>query len=365
MQAVPAAVVSLIILLIGGLTYIIWTPHNQALLVAAGYIFCGHINWLILWLLPRLNLSYGPDRPSTLALATVNGLLVILMGILSLPWWLACGLLAVSIGVVFYSTWIEPFRLGTTYQTLRYPGWKAADRPLRLLHIGDLHLERITRRERRLNALIESLEPDVIVFSGDFVNISYAQDATTLDHIRQIISAWQAPLGVYCVPGTYTVESIERVREFVKGLANLRLLEDQWVTVETPGGTLNILGMVTTHYVERDRETVQRLMGTCPTAGFKLLLTHAPDVAPEADTAGYDLYLCGHTHGGQIRFPLIGAVFSGSALGMRFVMGRYDLENVTVYTSRGVGLEGMGAPRARFLCPPEIILWEIYGKADA
>ena len=42
-------------------------------------------------------------------------------------------------------------------------------------------------------------------------------------------------------------------------------------------------------------------------------------------------------------------------------MGRYDLDNVTVYTSRGVGMEGMGAPRARFLCPPEIILWEIRG----
>ncbi|MBC8098103.1 MAG: metallophosphoesterase, partial [Armatimonadetes bacterium] len=67
------------------------------------------------------------------------------------------------------------------------------------------------------------------------------------------------------------------------------------------------------------------------------------------------------THGGQIRLPIVGALFSGSHLGMQFVMGRVNLRHLSVYTSRGVGLEGMGAPRARFLCPPEIILWHIKG----
>lgn len=100
-----------------------------------------------------------------------------------------------------------------------------------------------------------------------------------------------------------------------------------------------------------------------PRSGLKLLLTHAPDIAPDADALGIDLYLCGHTHGGQIRLPLIGALASASHLGKRFVMGRYEMVNATVYTSRGVGMEGLGAPRARFLCPPEIILWEIQGTS--
>ncbi len=356
LQAVPAPVVAGVLLLIGAGVYAVGGGFYAGL-----YLLTAFADWLVLWLLPRFERSYGPDRPSALALALVRG---VLLGVLSiLPAGVAVGAAVVAAfsltAVVIYSTWVEPFRLGVTMERYTCRGWRPGLAPVRLLHIGDIHVERITARERRLNALITELKPDVIVFSGDFVNISYADDPQTEADIRKIISQWDAPLGVYCVPGTYTVEAIERVRQFVAGVGNLRLLEDEWVTMDTPAGKLNILGMVTTHHLAQDQHKVQALHQNLP--GLKLLLTHAPDAAPEADAAGYDLYLCGHTHGGQLRLPIIGAVFSGSALGMRFVMGRYDLDQVTVYTSRGVGLEGMGAPRARFLCPPEVILWEISG----
>ncbi|GAB4511608.1 MAG: hypothetical protein OHK0046_09930 [Anaerolineae bacterium] len=363
-QSLSPVLVAGIIALLSGVVWLITglRAADAAALAAGTHLLFSLLDWLLLWLLPRLGRSFGPDRPSALALAVVRALVLIVLGLLALPGWLMVITAALISAVAFYATWIEPFRLGVTHETYTFPGWRADAPPLRLLHIGDIHIERITARERRLNALIEELKPDVIVFSGDFVNISYHDDPLTEKHIREIISAWRAPLGVYCVSGTYTVESLERVRTFVAGLDNLRLLVDEWVRLDVPGGAFNLLGMRTTHFVDQDRVTVAALAQRAPDAdAFKLLLTHAPDVAPEADAAGYHLYLCGHTHGGQIRFPFIGAVFSGSALGLRFVMGRYDLNTVTVYTSRGVGLEGMGAPRARFLCPPEIILWEIRG----
>ncbi len=179
--------------------------------------------------------------------------------------------------------------------------------------------------------------------------------------IRAILGAWRAPLGVYCVPGTPVVEPLPRVLEFVGGLTNLDLLANRWVTLDTPGGKLHLLGLITTHDLPTDRATLAQMMTKAPDGGLKLLLTHSPDIAPEAAEAGFDLYLCGHTHGGQIRLPLIGALLSSSQLGKRFVMGRYQVKGMTLYTSRGLGMEGLGAPRARFLCPPEIILWEIGG----
>ena len=318
-------------------------------------------SWALLWLLPHGGYSYGPDRPSALVLATLTGLLIAILGWLNLPLWIAILAAAGILMVVFYSTYIEPFALSVTYEKLSIPTLRSDAPPVRLLHIGDVHIERITRRERKLNTLIRDLKPDAIVFSGDFVNISYTNDPLAMAHIREIIGEWTAPMGVYCVSGTHTVETLERVREFVAGLDNLCLLEDQWVSLQSAAGQINILGMITTHYLEIDRAKVKTLMDEAPGGDVNIVVTHAPDVAPESDEAGYDLYLCGHTHGGQLRFPIIGAVFSGSQIGMRFVMGRYDLENVTVYTTRGVGLEGMGAPRARFLCPPEVILWEIGG----
>lgn len=360
MQKLPALLIVLLMVMLGGIAALAWDDTSDVPLL---YLAFSAFNWVLLWMLPKLRLSYGPEKASALALSGVMFIWAFILGIVNAPDWLAIVGFVVTTGIVAYSTYIEPFNLRVTRETLNTPKFASSAPSLRLLHIADIHVERITPRERRLNKLIEDLKPDVIVFSGDFVSISYTYDDEAKEAVQKVIRQWKAPLGVYCVPGTYTVEPVERVKTFVRGMDNLSLLLDQWVTLETPAGKFSILGMVTRHILETDQQTLARLMQYAPQEGMKLLLTHAPDVAPEANRAGIDLYLCGHTHGGQIRLPLIGALFSGSHLGMRFVMGRKDLTQTVVYTSRGVGLEGLGAPRARFLCPPEIILWEIRGEA--
>jgi uncharacterized protein len=317
--------------------------------------------WALLLALRRFGMSFGPDRPSTMALAALLMVLVVALGLLSAAWWIPILLMMAVLALVYYSTWVEPFRLGVTHQTYKTKKWRDDAPPLRLLQIGDIHVERVTPRERHLNDLIKNLKPDIIVFTGDFVNLSNTHDPESEKAIREIIGEWRAPLGVYLISGTPLVEPLERVKAFVNGLDNLKLLPNQWITVPTPGGTLNILGLVVTHDMARDRALLNHMMLSAPKDGLHLLLMHPPDIAPEANEAGIDLYLCGHTHGGQIRLPLVGALFSSSQLGNRFIMGRYELGATTLYTARGVGLEGLGAPRARFMCPPEIVLWEIRG----
>lgn len=359
LQKIPYPLILLILLGLTGLVWLVWQNLFPVMFFALFAVF----NWALLWMLPRSKRSYGPEKPPALALWGVLALIMLIAGILRMSEIVAYLLMGVVSWIAYYSTWIEPFNLGVSNEKLQTAKWNAAAAPLRVLHIGDLHMEYMTPREQYLNQLVKQLEPDIIVFSGDFVNLSYTHDERVKEQIRSVISQWKAPMGVFCVPGTYTVEPVERVIQFTTGLDNIRLLLNEWVTVDAPGGRFNILGMRTTHVLPTDRETLHRLMASAPSEGFNLLLTHSPDVALDADASGIDLYLCGHTHGGQIRFPLIGPLFSGSALGMRYVMGRYMLTRSTLYTTRGVGLEGLGAPRARFMCPPEVVLWDIRGKA--
>ena len=84
---------------------------------------------------------------------------------------------------------------------------------------------------------------------------------------------------------------------------------------------------------------------------------------PEAAGHEIDLYLCGHTHGGQVRLPIIGAVLTSSQLGKRYEMGLYQGGRTHMYVSRGIGLEGLSAPRVRFLAPPEITLVTVQGSS--
>ncbi len=333
----------------------------QPVLVLLSFALVLALDWALLIGLRRSGRSFGPDRPTILALGVAYGLLLVLLNLLAAPWWIGAVLLLIASAVIYYSTWVEPFQIGVTPQTYVTSKWDSSAPPLKLLHIGDIHMERITARERDLNRRIAALKPDLIVFSGDFVNLSNTHDPESEKAIREIIGQWSAPLGVYVVSGTPLVETQDRVAAFTQGLDNLRWLRNAWATVQAPGGPLNILGMTVTHEMAKDRAQLARSMQDAPAEGLTLLLFHPPDIAPEANAAGIDLYLCGHTHGGQIRLPIVGAFFSSSHLGQRFIMGRYELGTTTLYTSRGVGLEGLGAPRARFLCPPEIILWEIRG----
>jgi predicted MPP superfamily phosphohydrolase len=128
------------------------------------------------------------------------------------------------------------------------------------------------------------------------------------------------------------------------------------------GFTLNIYGLECTHDPNHDARLLENLLSTNPiedSPGFNLLLYHSPDIAPTVAQLGFDLQLSGHTHGGQVRLPLFGALITGSLYRKKFEAGRYSVGPMELYVSRGIGLEGGGAPRVRFLCPPEVILWEI------
>ncbi len=363
MQALPVSLVALTFAVESALAGAFWLGQGlrTALLITASLLAACAINSVLLRALPETGRSFGPDKPTALALGTAQMLIALLLGLLSAPPAAALILIALVSAIAYYATWIEPFNVTLTHETFSARAWQPRERKgvcLSLLHVSDLHVERTTTRERRVNALIAALQPDLIVFSGDFVSLSYTDDPRSKADIRAILGGWHAPLGVYCVPGTPVVEPLTRVREFVAGLDNITLLVNEWRTVETPCGALQILGLITTHDLEIDRAALAQMMASAPEDGVKLLLTHAPDIAPEAAAAGFDLYLCGHTHGGQMRLPVIGALLSSSQLGKRFVMGRYQVDQMTVYTSRGLGMEGYGAPRARLLCPPEIIFWK-------
>jgi predicted MPP superfamily phosphohydrolase len=319
-------------------------------------------------LLPRLRRSFGAVTPPLLALGLVHTVLAWAVGLCgcthptSATWpslLVATALhLAVS-GTFVYATWIEPFRLGVTQARLRSAKLNSPT-PLRLLHISDLHVERTTAREERLLRLVEELAPDVVVLTGDYLNLSYVYDATAQAEARELLSRLcdVARGPVYAITGSPPVDRSDVVPAIFEGLP-IAWLPETIAELCLNGHTIQIAGLSCLRERRLDVPRLRRLLGERRTPEFTLLLYHSPDLMPEAVEAGLDLYLCGHTHGGQIRLPLFGALITSSDFWKRYEMGRYEEGNTTLYVSRGLGMEGMGAPRARFLAPPEIVLWTL------
>jgi hypothetical protein len=308
-------------------------------------------DWALLAGLPRAGRSFGPAKPPALMLAVAR------LPFALLPWPAALAAQLAGTALVVYGFWIEPHRLTVTRQVLRSAKLAPGAPPLRLLHLGDLHIERVTQRERDLIRLTRALAPDVIVFSGDFLNLSNIHDPVAWEACRSVLREIQAPLGVYAVTGSPAVDQDEVVPELLEGLP-LHWLRDEKVTLEHAGRQFDLVGLACTHKPFVDRPRLDGLLDGAR-ANPVILLYHSPDLAPEAAEAGVDLQLSGHTHGGQVRLPGFGALYAGSLYGKQYECGRYAVDGLTLYVTRGIGMEGKGAPRVRFLCPPEIILWEI------
>jgi predicted MPP superfamily phosphohydrolase len=142
----------------------------------------------------------------------------------------------------------------------------------------------------------------------------------------------------------------------------IKLLVDEKVQLEDNGASITLIGLACTHKPHLDEPRLVELLHN-EAWGFRVLLHHSPDLAPHIARDQIDLQLSGHTHGGQFCLPLIGPLFTGSLYGLNFKSGRYNLNNLVLYITRGLGMEGLSAPRVRFLCPPEVIVWDIIGKA--
>jgi len=340
-----------------------WTWDSLAVGLGLGVLALG--DGVMLVALPRFGRSYGPPQLPWLALTVLRTALVLLAALGPRAWVLPVvgGVqLGLSLAAAF-ACWVEPARLGVTEITLCTPRLNGCP-PLRLLHISDLHIERITARERRLLRLVECLSPDVIVVTGDYLNISYTYDETALRHARQVLGQLRAPAGVYAIKGSPSVDPSEVVSRLLDGLP-LTWLRDEVMTVPWHACRLNIAGVECSYDMQADERRLSRVLNGRTDNAFTLLLYHTPDVMPAAVEAGVDLYLAGHTHGGQLRLPWFGALVTASIYGKRYEMGAYREQNTLLYVSRGVGLEGKGAPRARFLCPPEIVLFTLVGDASA
>ena len=336
------------------------------LAAGTGFLAFALVDWLALAALPHRNRSYGPVGPGLIAFTVIRAGFTIVAALIPIsPLWIGT-LVEVSnfalTGYVLESLWGEPFRLGVTSITLKSPKLRGAP-PLRVLHLSDLHIERTTPRERKLLKLIGQLQPDLIVYTGDLLNFSYVDDERARVDCRELLSKIAAPLGVFAVPGTPLIDTPDALKAIYTGLDNITLLTDQASAIEGYP-QVQIIGLTCTHDPQIDAPRLDRLRPEVPPEKFTLLLYHSPDLMPQATQAGIDLYLCGHTHGGQVRLPLIGALATSSIYGKRYQMGRYQQNGTTLYVSRGIGMEGKGAPRMRFFCPPEIELFELRGTNE-
>jgi predicted MPP superfamily phosphohydrolase len=282
--------------------------------------------------------------------------------------WVASSVAAAGVACVAYGVALErhAYRL-----VRREVAILPADGPetLTVLHLSDLHF--LANDDRKARFLASLPPADVTVVTGDFLAGS--------DGIETAVAALRPNRGRFAswfVLGSndyFEPQLINPFRYFVSGRGRprrarrgrprelvARLEADGWRDLtnvhdqtDLDGLPVELLGLDDAHIRRHDVRIAPR---RAPER-FGFAVMHSPDSAPEAVACGYGFVVAGHTHGGQVRLPIAGALVTNSDLPRRVVSGLIRMGDALVHVSPGLGT-GKYAP-FRFLCPPEATLLEL------
>jgi predicted MPP superfamily phosphohydrolase len=274
------------------------------------------------------------------------------------------GVLCIGYGVLIERRWYRLVR----YRLDILP--TGGPEELTVLHLSDLHFVEGERKKARFLASLP--EADVTVVTGDFLAEPEAVETSVaaVRAARGRLASWFVlgsndlfvprllnPLRYFIPPGKRRPRRAERGR----GPELVRLLQAEgWQDldnvrreVDLGGLAVELAGLHDTHIGRADLRVLPRR----EPERFGIAVMHSPDSAPEAAACGYDLLIAGHTHGGQVRLPLVGALVTNCVLPPRLVSGLIRMGDAFVSISQGLGTSKY-AP-IRFWCRPEAVLLDL------
>lgn len=255
--------------------------------------------------------------------------------------------------LAFWAFWLEPGRLVVREVELAVPNWAVEHAGLRVAVLTDLHVgsprhgvEMLRRIVRETNAL----KPHVIVLLGDLVTQGVLGGRfVEPERIARVLEGLEAPLGTHAVLGNHDWWfDAERVRRALRQ-RGVHVLADSAIALEWNGRSFWIGGV--SDYWEGPHDVAGTLAHVSDSAAV-LLITHNPDIFPEVPER-VSLTIAGHTHGGQVKLPLIGAPVVPSRYGQRYAAGHVIEGGRHLYVGTGTGTSILPV---RFRVPPEVVV---------
>jgi uncharacterized protein len=247
--------------------------------------------------------------------------------------------IGVATGGVAHGFLYERHRVLPTTTTVAVSALPEALEGLRIALLTDLHLSAMVPPEDITAAVTLALDahPDLILLGGDYVTFA---DRRFIEPCAELLRPLAAPWGVFAVMGNHDDEP-DMTRALVKN--GIAVLTDEHTTLRVRGERLELVGL---RYWTKRTDDLTRLLRNAP--GWTILLAHDPRRFDQAVALNIPLLLSGHTHGGQIVLPGVGAI---AARKFPVTEGLLARENTTLFVSRGVGT--IYVP-CRIGCPPEV-----------
>lgn len=219
----------------------------------------------------------------------------------------------------------------------------------RIAHISDFHFRRWNRVHQAAQDLLLTLEYDLLVVTGDFC-VNAHRLAKSIDLTRRFFEPIAERSPVYAVLGNHDHPAMLTSPDMP-----LVFLRNQSVLIQRAGAVLELAGVDQSHFGEERLDST--LAGSGPRR-FTILLAHYPSTVFRLPAGRVDLQLSGHTHGGQIRFPYLGCLWTNDLIPRRMAGGLHRLAGTPLHISSGIGVS-LPLP-VRINCPPELAVLTLH-----
>jgi uncharacterized protein len=235
--------------------------------------------------------------------------------------------------------------LATVHNRAAMPGLPRAFEGFRILHLSDLHIDVSEQTAHAIIEAVRGVDCDLCVLTGDYRFLTTGDIAPTLHNMARLRASLATD--TYAVLGNH--DSVAMLPELED--MGIRVLMNESVVLERGGERLYLAGIDDAHFF--GVENFEKALDGVPVEGVTVLLSHTPEVYRQAAHAGVDLFLCGHTHGGQICLPGRIPLLLDARIPRRFGRGSWRYRDMLGYTSPGAGTSIV---EVRLNCPPEITL---------
>jgi predicted MPP superfamily phosphohydrolase len=263
-----------------------------------------------------------------------------------------------GIGALAYARYVEPARIDVTPVTFALRRLTREFDGYRIVQLSDIHVDGVMTRERLAHvvALANAQNPDLVVVTGDFVSQGVAFNA---DDLVVPLCELRARDAKVAVMGNHDQREHTLMVHRILDESGMINLNNAVHTVRRGKAHLQIAGVDSMY---RQRARLDLVMNQLPDDGAAILLAHEPDFADVgAATGRFDLQLSGHSHGGQVRLPLL-LRLGLPHYGDRYVIGLHLVGEMLLYVNRGLGMTSMPI---RFNCRPEIAVITLRAALEA